>query len=72
MAAPTPAPSEGQPRREFTTIPAPINRSARSFHPGGVNVTHVDGSVAFYNNDIDRWVWRALGTAAGGESLTPQ
>lgn len=55
-----------------TTIPAPINRSARSFHPGGVNVTHVDGSVAFYSNDVDRWIWRALGTAAGGEPLIPQ
>lgn len=49
-------------------IPDDINRSARSLHVGGVNAVRVDGSVEFYSNDTDRLVWRALSTAAGGET----
>ncbi|MCA9236821.1 MAG: DUF1559 domain-containing protein [Planctomycetales bacterium] len=51
------------------SIPNKINRSARSFHPGGVNAARVDGSTTFYSNDTDRFVWRALSTAAGGETV---
>lgn len=50
------------------TIPTDINRSARSFHVGGVLAAKADGSADFYSDDIDRFVWRALGTSAGGES----
>ena len=42
--------------------------SAGSRHPGGVNVAMIDGSVHFVGDAIDRHVWRALGTAAGGET----
>ncbi|MBN2022209.1 MAG: DUF1559 domain-containing protein [Pirellulales bacterium] len=34
--------------------------SARSFHPGGVNVVFVDGHVDFISNVIELWVWRCL------------
>ena len=41
--------------------------TARSAHPGGVNVTMCDASVSFVSNDIDLAVWRAMGTPNGGE-----
>jgi prepilin-type N-terminal cleavage/methylation domain-containing protein/prepilin-type processing-associated H-X9-DG protein len=37
--------------------------TARSRHPGGVNASRCDGSVAFYNDDVDLAVWRALTSA---------
>ncbi|MGD9633631.1 MAG: DUF1559 domain-containing protein [Pirellulales bacterium] len=51
------------------SIPTDINRSARSQHVGGVNAARVDGSMGFYSDDTDRYVWRALSTAAGGETV---
>jgi prepilin-type N-terminal cleavage/methylation domain-containing protein/prepilin-type processing-associated H-X9-DG protein len=39
--------------------------AARSYHPGGVNVAFVDGSVRFMKNSINADVWRAVGTRAG-------
>jgi prepilin-type N-terminal cleavage/methylation domain-containing protein len=39
--------------------------AARSFHPGGVIGSMVDGSAHFYGDDMDLEVWRALGTRAG-------
>jgi prepilin-type N-terminal cleavage/methylation domain-containing protein len=41
--------------------------AARSRHVGGVQCTFMDGSVRFVTNSISLDVWRALGTAAGGE-----
>jgi prepilin-type processing-associated H-X9-DG protein len=41
--------------------------TARSLHPGGVNVTMGDGAVRFVSEAIDRTVWRAVGTINGGE-----
>ncbi len=41
--------------------------SARSLHPGGVNVAFADGHVGFYGNEIDWQLWRSLSTIAGGE-----
>ena len=41
----------------------------RSYHPGGVNVLMLDGSVHFISDGIDFQTWRALGTRAGGESV---
>ena len=43
--------------------------TSRSFHPGGVNVAHMDGSVTFISDSIDLVIWRALGTASGGEVM---
>lgn len=50
------------------TVPSDINRSARSFHHGGVFAAKVDGSVDFFSDDIDVLVWRALGTSAGNDN----
>jgi len=41
--------------------------TARSWHYGGVNVVMADGSVRFVNEQVERHVWRALGTRNGGE-----
>ena len=43
--------------------------SARSYHPGGVNVLFCDGSVRFVEDGIETNVWRALATRAGSETL---
>lgn len=44
---------------------------ARSHHPGGVNASRCDGSINFYGDDTEELVWRALSSAAGGETLRP-
>ena len=44
--------------------------TARSFHPVGVNIARMDGSVAFIAESIDLSIWRALGTADGREINT--
>jgi prepilin-type N-terminal cleavage/methylation domain-containing protein len=41
--------------------------TARSFHPGGVQVTLADGSVHFVSQNISLTTWLALGTHSGGE-----
>ncbi len=44
-------------------------KSARSRHPGGVNVIMGDGSLRFVQNDISLATWRALGTMNGAELI---
>jgi prepilin-type N-terminal cleavage/methylation domain-containing protein/prepilin-type processing-associated H-X9-DG protein len=44
--------------------------TARSYHPGGVNVLLGDGSVRFLKDGINGPTWRALGTVAGGEAIS--
>lgn len=44
--------------------------NARSYHPGGVNVLFMDGSVRFTPNSVDLNTWRALGSKAGGEVVS--
>jgi prepilin-type N-terminal cleavage/methylation domain-containing protein/prepilin-type processing-associated H-X9-DG protein len=41
--------------------------TARSYHPNGVNVLLLDGSVRSVSSSVQPAVWRALGTRAGGE-----
>ncbi len=41
-----------------------------SRHAGGVNFLFADGSVKFISNNIDANVWVALGTRAGGETVS--
>ncbi len=54
---------------DVSTSTEPTNFAARSRHPGGVQVALCDGSGRFISNTIDLAVWRALGTARGGEPL---
>lgn len=44
--------------------------TARSFHPGGVQVLLGDANVRFVSNNIDGLVWRSLGTVGGSEVIT--
>ena len=44
--------------------------TSRSHHPGIVNAVMMDGSVRAVENEIDLKVWRAMGTRAGGETVT--
>lgn len=44
--------------------------TARSYHPGGVNVLLGDGSVRFAKDTINGLVWRSLGSVAGGEVIS--
>ncbi|MSR32120.1 MAG: DUF1559 domain-containing protein [Gemmataceae bacterium] len=49
--------------------PNPMGRrqGARSLHSGGVMVAMCDGSISFVANSINAAIWRAAGTARGGE-----
>jgi prepilin-type N-terminal cleavage/methylation domain-containing protein/prepilin-type processing-associated H-X9-DG protein len=44
--------------------------TARSYHPGTVNVVFMDGSARPLSQTIDLPTWRALGTRAGSETTT--
>lgn len=44
--------------------------SARSRHPGGVNVLFMDGRVQFVADGIDLRTWRAIATRSGGEATS--
>jgi prepilin-type N-terminal cleavage/methylation domain-containing protein/prepilin-type processing-associated H-X9-DG protein len=66
----------------FTHVSGPNSRSCGFFislravmppsshHPGGVNLLLGDGSVKWIKDSIDRQVWRAMGTIAGGEVIS--
>lgn len=49
---------------------APGIYSARSRHPGGVNLLMMDGAVRFVSENIDLATWRAVATRADGESAS--
>jgi len=55
---------------ESTTLPTYAAVTARSYHPGGVSILMMDGSVRFAKNTINLQVWRNLGTRAGGETIS--
>ena len=40
---------------------------ASSYHPGGVNVGFLDGSVRFIKDSINPATWWAIGTRGGRE-----
>jgi len=44
--------------------------TSRSYHVGGVNALLGDGTVRFVSSNVDGFVWRALGTVAGGEIVS--
>jgi type II secretory pathway pseudopilin PulG len=43
---------------------------ARSHHVGGVHVLTCDGAVRFVNDNVDRGVWKAVGTRNGREVIS--
>ena len=45
--------------------------TARSMHPGGVNVLLADGCVRQYADNVDLALWRALSTRGGGDLVLP-
>jgi prepilin-type N-terminal cleavage/methylation domain-containing protein/prepilin-type processing-associated H-X9-DG protein len=45
--------------------------AARSKHPGGVNASRCDGSVEFYRDDIEPFVWNCLTSASAGDGGPP-
>lgn len=47
-----------------------IMKPASSYHPGGVNAVMGDGSVRFFKESVNRPVWMALSTRAGGEVIS--
>jgi hypothetical protein len=49
-----------------------MHKSARSRHPGGVNVIMGDASLHFVSDDIALAVWRAMGTMNGSEVIQSQ
>jgi prepilin-type N-terminal cleavage/methylation domain-containing protein/prepilin-type processing-associated H-X9-DG protein len=55
---------------ESTTSPTYAAVTARSYHPGQVNVAMMDGSVQVIADGIDLAVWRAAGTRASSETLS--
>jgi len=55
-----PIATEGMAKQTFT---------ARSHHPGGVNASRCDGSADFVSDNIDEFVWNAMTSAAGGETI---
>ncbi len=61
-------PNAGRP--DCITYHNPGWKSARSLHPGGVNVLFLDGHVDFVKNAIQLNVWRAIATRSGGEVLS--
>jgi prepilin-type processing-associated H-X9-DG protein len=44
--------------------------TARSRHPGGVNVVLADGSVRFIRDSVNANAWWAIGSKAGGEVVS--
>lgn len=54
-----------------TTATNPRMMAARSLHAGGgVNAAFCDGHVSFVPDNIDYNTWNAMGTAAGGETIS--
>jgi prepilin-type N-terminal cleavage/methylation domain-containing protein/prepilin-type processing-associated H-X9-DG protein len=43
---------------------------ASSYHPGGVNVSFLDGSVKFIKSSVNFMTWHALGSKASGEVIS--
>jgi prepilin-type processing-associated H-X9-DG protein len=60
-------PSPALPENPPGTAGSLARKSARSRHPGGVNVIMADSSLRFMQNDIAVATWRAMGTMNGSE-----
>jgi prepilin-type processing-associated H-X9-DG protein len=51
--------------QQYSTIRTIVGAS--SYHPGGVNVGFLDGSVRFVKQTVNPSTWWAIATMAGGE-----
>jgi prepilin-type processing-associated H-X9-DG protein len=60
---PNPKPGNPDPNTEESI-------AARSRHPTGVNAAFCDGSARFISNNVTLDVWRAVGSANGGDPAT--
>jgi prepilin-type N-terminal cleavage/methylation domain-containing protein/prepilin-type processing-associated H-X9-DG protein len=49
------------------TVPTFAAVTARSYHPAGLNVLYMDGSVDFVDESITPSIWRALSTRSGSD-----
>ncbi len=49
--------------------PGRIMTTASSHHSGGVQLLRLDGSVRFVTENIEKTIWRAIGTRNGGEEI---
>jgi prepilin-type processing-associated H-X9-DG protein len=47
-----------------------MNNIPRSKHPGGVNAGMCDGSVRFFKNSVNIYIFQALSSAKGGEVVS--
>jgi prepilin-type N-terminal cleavage/methylation domain-containing protein/prepilin-type processing-associated H-X9-DG protein len=47
-----------------------VNYAYKSYHPGGANFAHADGSVRFIKQSINARTYNALGTRAKGEVVS--
>ena len=58
-------------RKEGSSVTQPTYAAitARSYHPGLVNMARMDGSVDAVNDEIELNLWRALSTRDGGELI---
>jgi len=43
---------------------------ASSYHPGGVNVLFMDGSVRFIKNSVNYKTWLSIATTAESETVS--
>lgn len=67
-----------QPPTAFEILPCAHNGkvkkgyiyAARSFHPGGVNLCFLDGSVHFISDTVDMTTYRAMSTTNAGETVS--
>jgi prepilin-type N-terminal cleavage/methylation domain-containing protein/prepilin-type processing-associated H-X9-DG protein len=62
--------SGNQPYNCGDTDIAHFHVAASSYHDGGVNVGLADGSVRFVADGINFATWQAMGTRAGGETIS--
>jgi prepilin-type N-terminal cleavage/methylation domain-containing protein/prepilin-type processing-associated H-X9-DG protein len=56
--------SSGGAQPDFTFV------GASAYHPGGVNLAFLDGSIRFMKNSVNAQAWWAISTKAGGEVVS--
>ena len=56
------------PQAPCTATGSDVIVSPRSYHPGGVNIAMVDGSIRFVTDDVDARTYKAAGSRNGEEA----